>query len=968
MNFNLDDPLGDLLSDNDDASEDSFAKILKQKPNAGAGDATNAANRSKVSSLFGITPADDADDGRPVSTAAAAPAVTPKPPPPAAVSKPPSPIIKKTDPSPGQQHPRPAQAAAAAAGRKEISFDDDDDLFADLGFDPKKPKTAVKKPPGAGAGILDDLLGIQPEAPPSRSTPSSRPTTAAGSGSRTPTGPSGLLTRQPSTHSITAPSTMGGRPKPVTAARPNADPLGLFSALAPSDPAPSAKPAQQPPAATRKSSSVDWLGISGEPPSPAPVPPSQLPPDTASTPPAPVAPVPTAALHNLFQPTIAQTAQLLAHTAADSDAAVHHLQQQETQLLVATQMRQQEATLLDMQRRQQAMLQQQEQHFSTLLQTQLQRQHTLEQNIRDQQERINAHINVLMQQPAAPAPTPAAAVDAAQLAALAADAPAETLVELRVDIKRLEMENLRLADLCEHSKDNHDRELELMERTHAKQLALVESGAAATEQRLRAELAAQALFFGAKLQLATDELHTAVAQHDQQLAASAAQHADQLAQLRQRHADELQQTRNDHGAAVEAMRRSRQLENAVVQENSSYLQTLRSAAGFLETAGGDLHTIRAGFEQSVQLGTAAREAELGAREQRLADQLAAAAKQRESTEAERTALLELVRTLETQLQTAAQQSDEAQWSFRQQTATLAAERAAFERERQWQRDRLAGDETRVQTWRDEQTAEFRRQQQQLADERRALLAERAKLETLERLQRPDGGGGSGSAGGTSRTEIDAAVRVAQDAAAQCDRERERLLEAQRHTEQLKRDLVDREAALRDRQSALDEQRLGCEQRERTAAAKVTACRAVEQRLLERVAAAQRAQHELTAREQRCAQERLDVSRERLELQAVRGELYRNRCSLCKIGERSKELGEMLTRKAAAAGGPEVRAELELRDDVDAMLEREVNEELGKMGRWDEGGGLTDGAGGEAYHLDADLLLVRLDAMGGDLMD
>lgn len=54
----------------------------------------------------------------------------------------------------------------------------------------------------------------------------------------------------------------------------------------------------------------------------------------------------------------------------------------------------------------------------------------------------------------------------------------------------------------------------------------------------------------------------------------------------------------------------------------------------------------------------------------------------------------------------------------------------------------------------------------------------------------------------SRAEVDAAIKVAQDAARQSDLERERLIEAQRKFEIKKRELIDQENAIRAKEADL----------------------------------------------------------------------------------------------------------------------------------------------------------------------
>lgn len=103
---------------------------------------------------------------------------------------------------------------------------------------------------------------------------------------------------------------------------------------------------------------------------------------------------------------------------------------------------------------------------------------------------------------------------------------------------------------------------------------------------------------------------------------------------------------------------------------------------------------------------------------------------------------------------------------------MDTERTAFEREREFARERIGREEKRLEViisifnltfftknflrkdLKANHQMENQRWQKQLQDDRIAILAEKSKLETLERLQRP-------SEISTSRAEIDAAVQVAQ---------------------------------------------------------------------------------------------------------------------------------------------------------------------------------------------------------------
>lgn len=75
------------------------------------------------------------------------------------------------------------------------------------------------------------------------------------------------------------------------------------------------------------------------------------------------------------------------------------LQQQESQLMIALQLKKYEQNLADMQKMQQDILTKQEQQFNMLIEKQFSKQQVIEENMRLQQERINQHIQLLLSQP-----------------------------------------------------------------------------------------------------------------------------------------------------------------------------------------------------------------------------------------------------------------------------------------------------------------------------------------------------------------------------------------------------------------------------------------------------------------------------------------------------------------------------------------------------------------------------------------
>lgn len=424
--MDLDDPLGDLLSD---GSDDSF---FGSKPKANTAQKEVKTTKSKMENLFGIQePTPQTQTSGPSSIGV--------------IIKPERPAQPRNAVS-TEDKPKPA---ARQIPKKEISFEDDDDIFADLGFDPKKPKAGNKK-----SNILDDLLGLNE---PKATTKPAKPVTPKAN----------VLSRQSTFDKPNDPpeESIGYAPTnrlktPITKRKSEtkiSDPLGFFSSSA----APTTKP-QTPKHVKKVNATADWLGIdTPSRPESSNVTADALPvvqkPATSTM--APVEQV-------LQQSNLTQPAQMI--TSIGNESSLHGLQQHETQLMVAVQMKNQELALIDMQRKQHELLSQQEHNFNELMQKQVQRQAALEQNIQWQQERINSHIQRLM--------TPTTNSIPVSFQPTSSDQKTDTVVmsenqviteiELKAEVKQLELDKIRLEDVFHSVKTNHDQEVELLEQSH----------------------------------------------------------------------------------------------------------------------------------------------------------------------------------------------------------------------------------------------------------------------------------------------------------------------------------------------------------------------------------------------------------------------------------------------------------------------------------------------------------------------
>ncbi|CAG9806295.1 unnamed protein product [Chironomus riparius] len=866
MNLDLDDPLGDLLSD---GSNDSLFGIEPAKkstvPKVEKKDEKPKTANKKMEQLFGIAE-------QPIKTTKA---------------------DAKNDNLPSSPNKNlPKQQKLQPRAQEHLETKSNDSLSSDLGFDPRKPK---KK-----GNILDELLGISETTSTKTQLPSK--STAA---SKAP------ISRQTTSETVSENVTVenparkpGGRRQSAVAF---SDPLGLFGTSEKEKERGKSQPTHA--KNTRKSIAVassEWLFADGnmtggtsdksgtfvkmkssphiqitsnseervedEPGSSNVT--SLESKNTLTTMPS--------------QSTMRNPPQIMESLANETTNTLNSLKQQEFQLMVASQMKTQENVLIEMKNKQQELLKQQESQFNELLRKQIARQSELEEIIKNQQDRINSHIQALIashaQAPLLDMFTGGGGTDnIPSTTATSANNPLEK-IELEGDVKRLEMEKLRLEDLLSNINDNHEKEIIMIEQSYKKRIALMEENLESMERRYKSEIEALETFHSHKIKSISDERENVISNFQSKIKMMEESHQNFIDKLKQSYESDLEMLKRHYEEMMQNIRKSKFMEFAIMEESSSYADMIKRASSHLETASGDIQSLHDVLQE--KLGTLERDRDimLNSREKRLVEQQKLLERTREASEAERQKLLDLVQTLEFKLNAIEQRSDEEQWSLKQKLLAFEVERKSFQKEKDFLRNQITNDQQKVQELKQSQLNEHAKLLKEIEDERLKLQEEKARNEIAKTLNSRNA-----DDSGRSRVEIDAAVKYAEDAAKQSEKERERLIEMQRQLDGKRHEMMDRENALRVKQSELENSIIRTKQREKQAENFLKQTKKTELTLMAKYQSLQKYTMELSERETRIAKEKLDINAEKLELQAQRKKLFDTRCSLCKIGDKANEL-------------------------------------------------------------------------------
>lgn len=465
MDFDLDDPLGDLLSD---GSNDSFFGTATKKKQTKTDVDTKL--KPKVADLFSIEPkkSDEIESTITKSTLiqtkndSTVPTTSNR-----IKSETPTFPVKTTK---ANEILKSADESIVQP-KKEIKFDDSDDFLNELGFDPKNPKgnlASTKK-----ANILDDILNFS-KVTTEPTPPQTKPLTPV---AKT------VKEVEKKSNETSAPrySPSLGRPRNVTrnaSSSSTNDPLGFFSTPTKKSQIKEKEEVVASKPKITKKPSVDWLGLNEDNET------DQL---KEVIPPAPrstdnIETIKEDIPQNATNPNIQNLSSMSKNTelnqpspmllnfvSIENERTLSTLQQQESQLKMAAQMKQQENILLDLQTKQKSLLKQQENQFNQLLQRQIDRQNQLELQIQQQQQQINAYINVLLTQPNAGPLNALRISDNHEIRNSDNEITAtkeRNHIELEAELRRLDLEKLRLEDVLQSVQSSHEQELDLLHTSH----------------------------------------------------------------------------------------------------------------------------------------------------------------------------------------------------------------------------------------------------------------------------------------------------------------------------------------------------------------------------------------------------------------------------------------------------------------------------------------------------------------------
>ncbi|XP_044269147.1 fas-binding factor 1 [Tribolium madens] len=835
-----DDPLGDVLSD---GSNDSF--FDEPRPASKRASLTKTPEKKSITDLFNIT------DKTPENNQ----------------------VPKRPDDWLGLDSKDTKSPSRTQKLAKKISFDDDDDILGNLGLTKRpqsKPETHLeeKKAPSKKLDLLESILG------PSKSEDVNKPSTfedilkESKAKTATPTATPKLTPSNPPTE----PLLLSEGPREGRRRRRSSagllDPLGLFSSETKIDdsatkektiinstetPFSKPTPSKSTPNIISDPGLPEWLGGGSaikQSKSENILPTKESKPEPAKQEPEknvePINESDQSTLNTIL------TQQKLAHSHMEYQNTAITLQQQESQLLMALQLKKYEDNLSEMQMKQQEVIMKQEQQFNMLLERQFAKQQIMENNMRLQQERINNHIQMLLAQPP-----------------IAKHLGQEEMDELK---KTASEESVKLYENIINSlKQRQHEEIFLLEESYKKQINLLEQSLESVEKRLKNDVEKISEVFEKKLKAVQEQHDNEITKYKQKIHEAEIQHSEEIKQIRESNSRVIEEVKYEYSTLLENVKEAKKSETSLFQESNTYLQKLDDNIEILYANSKSLGDLKDHIYKDYGILSRAREESLKAKEQEIILMRSTLEKCREEAEKERAELLALVRTLETKIAEQNQNAREERWAFQQAASTLAARSAALDREAEFNRTAFEREREQLKTLRESILAEQEKTMLQLSEEKLSLAAEKSRFETSNKLM-------VNYDSQKAKAEIDAAVQIAKEAAEMADKERESLNKERCEMEKLKRSLQDHKRKLNLRETEVENLMKEAENKKNEGEKAIFESKTIENKYNERLRDLQNQLNMLANREKKLAEEKIALSKERLSLNTLMRQS--KKCSLC----------------------------------------------------------------------------------------
>ncbi|XP_058795188.1 putative protein tag-278 isoform X2 [Phymastichus coffea] len=562
----------------------------------------------------------------------------------------------------------------------------------------------------------------------------------------------------------------------------------------------------------------DWLTAPTRPEPKSPPAPPAAPPSTAATPGA--------------GPDLTTT---LLGMELERRAAAMDVQRQEHELRTAAALRRQTDQLNRLLDAQKAKLDEQERRFDALMAKQLERQALIEAQIRAQQDRIDGHLRSLAAQPTAlPLVCPAAPANDPDSAN--AESTEATLTSLR---------------------EKHDREVAVLEQSFKQQVARLQEAVLQADKWAQDRVEALDAEYSSKIQRLKEELSDCERVRKEEKALLAEESSILLRDIQVRHRDNLEMLQREHTEIIDKLTKSRESERQameIMRTDGTNVQSILSKSQLLME---NLENLQQKFENKDKHFGDVQENHFSIQQKNIEYMKNLLESQKEAFNKEKQTFIATTQKLESNIADLTKEFSKQNASLQISEEILKTKEQALLRDREIFADQMNWERERLKSMMDAWAKEEDKQLEWLAQERQAVASERAKLQIFNRLNH--------QVDESSKIELEAAIKTAQEAAFNANQERVKWQQKIQELDKKKHILKEEEHLLVQKAKELQEFTQSAISKREEGLKALKEARFIEQRYKEKFNQLHSQQEILIEKESKLATEKLELAKTRLSL-------------------------------------------------------------------------------------------------------
>ncbi|XP_047027190.1 myosin-11-like [Helicoverpa zea] len=543
-----------------------------------------------------------------------------------------------------------------------------------------------------------------------------------------------------------------------------------------------------------------------------------------------------------------------------AEGAALYMQQQESQIMVALQLKAQEEKLAALQMRQKESqrvqreaAQAQHAQLDAMLRKQAENRQQMQSIISAHQERITQRIKALLGPENVTNEDVPNYQEEYQTVGDHKDAPHTR-------------EKKQLLQLVQSLQENHDKEIDLMETSYRRQLAFLEVSLNQTEERMKEESEKLVKFYSEKIHWLEEHHNLYKKMTEENLVALTDRHKTENEMLIQQHLENVRVLQEHHAALMENIKKAVKQEQVLIQDSASFSSDLKELLIDVKENKNNCKEVLEKVQLLVESTERRNDASVQVRETQINDMIQQLKKERDNMDVEKVENRETIKMLEARLKQMTSMIEEESATLKQKRMEFEFEKATFNKQTEFAKNVLKKQDDEIKMLREDIQKEYQEKITKIDEEKAKAIKESASLarekssvqnfkQELEKM----------------KAELQAQLEEVSEEKSKLNVEKQQLHMEEQRIIAKSRDLDLLAKTAMEKQTHADK--------------KYSEAEFIQRMYEERIRRIQEHVVSLNSREKHVAKEKVALSRERLHLHNERKQIEsRQQCSLCKSSQ------------------------------------------------------------------------------------